>query len=489
MGGVVAYLGDWLGRKLGKKRLRLGGLRPRHTAALVTVFFGVLIPFATALTIMVISKPVRDWATQGPRIVEERNLLLTDTARLKEKSTELTNQNSSLGVANSSLVVTNKTLESEKEKLVIERGKAEQVLKVARDGERKAISRVNQLTQQEIRLKSDIQGLSAEVLTKTRELGDLNTKVSSLNGQIKDLNQNTVFLAQQVGEAESKLKESEQKVADATKREELAASAARFAEDRKIAAEAAASSLELRLADLRLEEQSLRRIISAVRESQLLVANNEELSRIIIPGGLSLSDARTKLLDLIKGANLQVLDRGIGPFENAPSASLVAREVRGPDGQSRVFMPEEQMQLMAQAISQATNEQVLIALSSLNYFREDSENGRPVPLEISKRENKLLFSKGEPISSTVINGALDENQILSAVVAFLSRDVRGRALQAGALPINGRADSIARVTVKQISDLVMQIKKAGTVVELTALAGSDTKVAEPLTLDFRIVKK
>lgn len=489
MGGAVAYFGDWIGRKLGKKRLRMGGLRPRHTAALVTVIFGVLIPFATALAIMIISKPVRDWATQGPQIVEERNRLLADTDSLKKKSAELNSQNASLGEANSSLVTTNKTLSSEKEKLIVEKGRAEKVLQVARAGEQKALSRVKQLTQQEERLKSDIKSLSSDVQTKTRELGDLNTKITKLNDQIKELNQNTVFLAQQVGEAESKLKSSEAKVAEAERREETAALAARQAEDRKIAAEAAASTLELRLADLRVEEQSLRKIISAVRESQLLVGNNEELSRIIVPGNLSPAEARNKLIELIRNANLQVLDRGIGPFENAPSASLVPREVRGPDGQTRLFMPDEQLQLMAQAISQGTSEQVLIALSSLNYFREDSENSRPVPLEISKRENKLLFPKGELISSTTVNGSLDENQILSTVVAFLSRDVRSRALQAGALPINGRSDSIARVTVKQISDLVTQIKRVGTIVELSALAANDTKVAEPLMLEFRIVKK
>ncbi len=489
MGGVVAYFGDWIGRKLGKKRLRLGGIRPRHTAALITVIFGVLIPFATALAIMIISKPVRDWATQGPKIVEERNRLISETASLNKKSNELATQNQDLGKANENLVSTNQQLEQERIKLSQQREKAEKVLAIAKAGEKTALARVTTLTKQESSLKNEIGKLGAEVSKKTNELKDLSTKITSLNSQIKELNQNTVFLAQQVGEAESKLRDAETKAADATKRADSALSAARLAEDRKVAAEAAASNLELRLADLRLEEQNLRRIISGVRESQLLVANNEELSRIVIPGSLSINDARQKLIDLIRNANVQVLDRGIGPFENKPSAALVPREIRGPDGQSRIFMPEEQLQLMAQAISQTATEQVLIAIASLNYFREDSEQDLPVPLEIVKRDNKLLFAKGAAISKTDISANLDDNQILAAVLAFLSKEVRSRALQEGALPINGRTDSIARVTVKQISDLVSQIKRMGGIVELTALAAEDTKVAEPLTLEFKLAKK
>jgi len=41
--GFIAYIGDLLGRRLGKKRLTIFGLRPKHTAILLTVVTGVLI--------------------------------------------------------------------------------------------------------------------------------------------------------------------------------------------------------------------------------------------------------------------------------------------------------------------------------------------------------------------------------------------------------------------------------------------------------------
>jgi hypothetical protein len=35
--GFIAYIGDLLGRRFGKKRLSIFGMRPKHTAILLTV--------------------------------------------------------------------------------------------------------------------------------------------------------------------------------------------------------------------------------------------------------------------------------------------------------------------------------------------------------------------------------------------------------------------------------------------------------------------
>ena len=37
MGGLIAFLGDKIGSKVGKKRLTLFGLRPKYTSIIVTI--------------------------------------------------------------------------------------------------------------------------------------------------------------------------------------------------------------------------------------------------------------------------------------------------------------------------------------------------------------------------------------------------------------------------------------------------------------------
>ncbi|MGB4529751.1 MAG: DUF3084 domain-containing protein, partial [Bacillota bacterium] len=37
LGGVIAYVGDVVGRRVGRQRLTLFGLRPKHTSVVVAV--------------------------------------------------------------------------------------------------------------------------------------------------------------------------------------------------------------------------------------------------------------------------------------------------------------------------------------------------------------------------------------------------------------------------------------------------------------------
>jgi len=57
--GLIAYIGDLIGRKMGRKRLTLFGLRPRHTAIVISVFAGMLIAIFTFAAALIVSKDVR----------------------------------------------------------------------------------------------------------------------------------------------------------------------------------------------------------------------------------------------------------------------------------------------------------------------------------------------------------------------------------------------------------------------------------------------
>ena len=59
MCGGIAYMGDLLGRRMGKKRLSLFGLRPRHTAVVFTVVTGMVIAGVTLGVLLGASAGVR----------------------------------------------------------------------------------------------------------------------------------------------------------------------------------------------------------------------------------------------------------------------------------------------------------------------------------------------------------------------------------------------------------------------------------------------
>jgi uncharacterized protein (DUF3084 family) len=59
LSGAIALAGNAVGRSIGRRRLSLFGLRPRHTAQVITVFTGILITLTTLLAVLSLSREAR----------------------------------------------------------------------------------------------------------------------------------------------------------------------------------------------------------------------------------------------------------------------------------------------------------------------------------------------------------------------------------------------------------------------------------------------
>lgn len=59
VGGLIAYLADKLGSKIGKKKMSVFGLRPKHTALLLTVLSGIVISVLSVVTVSISSESAR----------------------------------------------------------------------------------------------------------------------------------------------------------------------------------------------------------------------------------------------------------------------------------------------------------------------------------------------------------------------------------------------------------------------------------------------
>ncbi|PIS28091.1 hypothetical protein COT42_08905 [Candidatus Saganbacteria bacterium CG08_land_8_20_14_0_20_45_16] len=59
LAGIVAIVGDYIGRSIGRRRLTLLKLRPRHTAIIFTTGTGVLIALVTIVVLLLVSSDVR----------------------------------------------------------------------------------------------------------------------------------------------------------------------------------------------------------------------------------------------------------------------------------------------------------------------------------------------------------------------------------------------------------------------------------------------
>ena len=56
MGGIIAYLGDKIGSRVGKQKIKLFGLRPKYTSILVTILTGISIAAITLGVMSILSE-------------------------------------------------------------------------------------------------------------------------------------------------------------------------------------------------------------------------------------------------------------------------------------------------------------------------------------------------------------------------------------------------------------------------------------------------
>ena len=83
VGGAIAFIGDRLGTRIGKRKLSIFGLRPRHTAVVVTIFTGVCITTVTFGVMAAVSEDVRT-ALFG---MDKLNAMIADTRDALDRTT------------------------------------------------------------------------------------------------------------------------------------------------------------------------------------------------------------------------------------------------------------------------------------------------------------------------------------------------------------------------------------------------------------------
>ncbi|WP_026766849.1 DUF3084 domain-containing protein [Selenomonas ruminantium] len=164
-GGAIAFIGDRLGTKIGKKRLSIFGLRPRHTSIVITIFTGIVITTLTFGVMAAASENVRT-ALFG---LEELNRTMQET------KDNLLHTQADLAAAKS---------EQESTDAALQQSKAD----VVRLNEQQKT-----LTEEAARLQAgiaELEGAKAELMAKNEELSGSNQKLLADNEHLTADNEN-----------------------------------------------------------------------------------------------------------------------------------------------------------------------------------------------------------------------------------------------------------------------------------------------------------
>lgn len=193
-GGAIAFIGDKLGTKIGKKRLSIFGLRPRHTSIIITIITGILITGLTIGAMAIISKDVRTalfgMEELNAAITSTRAALATATNDLMQMQEEFERADAELGTARaeiSNLKAEQQELEKESE-LLREGNERLEIEKAALTSQNEKLSSVNEnLTNANQKLSADNKNLSktnSELESKNKNLSEFNVTLTADNEKL-----------------------------------------------------------------------------------------------------------------------------------------------------------------------------------------------------------------------------------------------------------------------------------------------------------------
>ena len=363
---VIAYWSDNLGKKLGKKRVSLWGMRPRTTATFLTIASSWLIMIFTLGVLLTLFRPLRqallrydEVKANESKLKDSKERLDVQVGGLNEQLATLTSQTTALQdqaqTASDKLKTAGQKLNQSRQAATRARDSAT-AARQAETEARKSASQAKKRQQAAVKRAQDARDNLQKVrgqLNSTRsqreaaerqlnaaqtELNQANTDVKNANQKVKSANQRVKDANRKVAEAEAQLDSVQRELSSVradlaqAKQSEISAkaSAVRAGQSAiKAGQEVIQSSKEVIEANKQVAEARAR-VAALAAQSEQLQSDNDKLSSI----NENLSNDNKKYRDtafILSRSDVRVpVDSTLveHSFERLTSASDVRRELR-----------------------------------------------------------------------------------------------------------------------------------------------------------------
>jgi uncharacterized protein (DUF3084 family) len=464
LGGLIAALGDRIGTKVGKARLRLFHLRPKQTAIVFTVITGIIISASTLAILFTLSKSLRQGIFQLDEILQKRRHVSAELEQVSRQKNqveqELTEAEIKQKQVNGQLLETTNELTQTQVQLKNISQQANQL----RQEVKNILQEKKQLIEQKETLKQQSQQLQAQVRTKDREL---NLKQQEINAQDRVLkqqeNQLQVLekerqnLQLEINSRDEKIKELDESIA-------LKDSTIEEREKKLISLEKELNFVQQQvevLAQYYQTYQELRERPIALIKGQVLA-----IALLKIMEGQNVEEVIDKLL---REANRTAMEElGYGSYNsNAP--------------QRIVQITTSQVEQMKQQLSEG-GEYFVRIITAGNYVKGEQQ----VRIFADISANKQIYSKEEIIATVSIDIDNMTEEELQERLDFLLSVTQFRARRAGVLGkifiADGKIISLVNF-LEQLQEYQESIQ------EIQAITSETTYTSGPLQISLVVIAK
>lgn len=480
LGGFIALYADRFGRELGKKRLRIGKLRPRRTAEIIVFSAGVLAPLLAILVLMLVSAEARHWMVRGykavqdarnaqearARAVEQYELVLTKTRQLESLIDDL----------EARLEVGRKQSEKYSSQATASEKRAEEALKKASGLDRKVFELGGQVKERQAALTK----VQTDLTSSRENLSSLRQSFTVLRKQTDEANNQVVDLSDDITELEAKIRSGEGNLQDLQRqlkeKQEALSEAETFYNETRSKLEAdlekVARDLQQTQINLSFAEQYLKQFATDALREPLIFNVGEELVRYPVDRQLNAAEAQRALDTVLRQARNVAAERGAREGNEADLLELTLN-----NGQKVTVA--QQREAIIRALTGRGQESLLLIRTPMNVFR-----GQVVALDVQIFNNPVVFQEGELLGEERIEANASASRIIEQVTNLLSGTVRQRAVDRRMIVAEG--GEVGRITPAEVFELVRSIQSLQRVVRLQAIAKEETRAGGPLLIEFRL---
>jgi uncharacterized protein (DUF3084 family) len=511
--GIVAYVCDNLGRKLGKRRLSLWGLRPKHTAMVVTVLTGMGIALVSVGLVALASANARQALFQVISLSQEAQSLQQEQKDLTRRNEKLLRYTRSLDDKATRAEGRAQTTYAELLQTLAQRDRVRKQRDRVRNDLARARKRLSRLEQSRLHLLAQVRESQARLSSLTAQLTAYLQRLRNGQKQLaeakkrliaakENLDQLNKGLASKTAALASKTAELASKNAAlqrATEEAKEADSRYKEAEKKLVAAQNDVEDLENQidlkrgqLDDLNISLKGTQDALNDVQRelsqaternvtfqtTSVLFSTGQEIARRVVYQPGDEGEVGKELDKLLKSANDAVRSQG------APGLSLLPGGWISSTGEKSEQLEEKIRTVLSQRIASDRKDVLIRALIEANYTEANADSGDRVQVMLVVSPNRLEFQRGEVIASRKIDARLSEAKVLESLLDLLQNQVRGRALAAGLIP--PPSGVVGEINWEMILQTVRQIRLHRRPMEVRVVALADAWTADPLLIRFEL---
>lgn len=484
-GGFIAWAGDVIGYRVGKRRGSLFGLRPRTTARIIGVAVGIILPLGGLAVAAGGSEYVRIALFHLESLTQRNEELVGEVAKTEAK-----------------LAHTRQQAQQATEKADWLTGKVaqgEQQLKHMQSRLGDAQQRLRQASNQLSALKTQTSQLRAErdELIKTREklksdLANLENEHAGLEAEYSKLQSQYATTTSQLKQAKVDLDSGQEKIATLQTRETTLNS-------RLVTLEGHISTLEGRIAERgrQLEEvqdelqDKKAQLLSVQREllgwqlgakGPVAYEPGDEIIRAVIETHQTHQQIESSLVEVLVWASKAAQGQGVRPGESSPAVRLLgpvpAGKAPGHVSHARI------VKAVARQIWQSAESSCVVSVKVLaRAFKRQPE---PAWVMLWSTPNRCVFRRDETIVSVQIDGGAPRAAVYRDLMRLLGR-LRQTAQEKGVLPVPGTGQ-YGEVPAEEVLAMLDKLLETGQSRPVYALSAENVYVAneQPFLVTLKV---